>query len=154
MGRVINIPEVMLDENTGTLVVGKGIAFGTHISFDMAKRWTIGKESPEFVGTEGAQEQKITFRNVVVDDDYFILRLRFNNDKLLIIEIFISPVPFEFKENWADWSYEEEIKHLEHCKAWLQKEVGAKRNFDWGSIWCGYDSLGGFSSIKINYSRQ
>ena len=61
--------------------------------------------------------------------------------------VLVAPAP---KNDWL----EEEIKHLEHCKAWLQKEVGAKRNFDWGSIWCGYDSLGGFSSIKINYSRQ
>ncbi len=141
----------MLDENTGTLVIGKDIAFGTHVDFNSVQKWTIGKESPEFAGTEGAQQQKIVFRNVVVDGEYFIFRLNFTNNKLFLLEIFISPVPFEFKENWNDWSYEDEMKHLEYYKSWLQKEVGGTTNFDWGHIWCGYDSLGGFSSIKIRY---
>ena len=144
----------MLDKNTGTLVIGKDIAFGTHVDFNSVQKWTIGKENPEFAGTEGAQKQKITFRNVVVDGEYFIFRLNFNNNKLYLLEIFISPVPFEYNQNWDDWSYKEEMKHLDYCKAWLQKEVGDKRDFDWGHIWCGYDSLGGYSSIKISYFQQ
>jgi hypothetical protein len=141
----------MLDENTGTLYIGNEIVFGPHADFDGVKSCQLG-ESVKVIGTLGALEQKIVFRNVIVNHDYFIFRLSFSNDKLLIIEIFISPIPFEFKENWADWSYEEEMEHLENCKAWLKKEVGETRDFDWGHIWCGYDSLGGFSSIKVRYS--
>jgi len=141
----------MLDKNTGTLSIDEGIKFGPHTGFNMIKDFMLG-ENPEVVGTSDAQEQKINFRNVSVDGRYFIFRLNFTNNKLFLLEIFISPVPFQFNQDWNSWNYEDEMKHLEYCKAWLQKEVGSKRNFNWGSIWCGYDSLGGFSSIKIRYS--
>lgn len=140
----------MLDKKTGTLSIDEGIKFGPHSDFNIIKDFMLG-ENPEVVGTSDAQEQKINFRNVAVDGKYFIFRLNFTYNKLFLLEIFISPVPFEFKENWNDWSYEDEMKHLEYCKSWLQKEVGGTTNFDWGHIWCGYDSLGGFSSIKIRY---
>ncbi|MBW8199754.1 hypothetical protein [Flagellimonas abyssi] len=143
----------MLDKNTGTLSIDEGIKFGPKTDFNIIKDFMLG-ENPEVIGTSDAQEQKIIFRNVAIDGRYFILRLSFSYNKLILLEIFINTVPFYFKENWNNWSYEDEMEHLEYCKNWLQREVGTKRNFDWGSIWCGYDSLGGFSSIKINYSRQ
>ena len=142
---------MILDKHTGTLSIAEGVGFGPHTDFNRIKNWQLG-ENLEVIGTSDAQEQKITFRNVVVDDDYFIFRLSFSYNKLNLCEIFISPVPFEFNQDWNKWSYEDEMKHLEYCKAWLKKEVGETRDFDWGHIWCGYDSLGGFSSIKIRYS--
>ncbi len=140
----------MLDINTGSLKIGENIEFGPRNSFDEIKIHKVG-ELQEIKGTNGSEYQSIHFKNVLVNGNYYIFRLRFGHNQLSQLEIFIGPSPFEFKKGWDDWSYQEELFHLELCKEWLKKQVGETREFDWGYIWCGYDSLGGYSSIKIRY---
>lgn len=89
----------MLDKNTGTLSIDEGIKFGPKTDFNIIKDFMLG-ENPEVIGTSDAQEQKIIFRNVAIDGRYFILRLSFSYNKLILLEIFINTVPFDFKENW------------------------------------------------------
>ena len=56
-----------------------------------------------------------------------------------------------FGESWADSSEEKELARLASHKAWLRACLGWRRRFRWGSVWCGYDERGGFSSIVIHY---
>ncbi|WP_293298890.1 hypothetical protein [Allomuricauda sp.] len=140
----------MIDKKSGTLTIGQDIQFGPQVAFKILKDLKLG-ESAEIIGSIDAIEQKLKFNNVKVENNYYIFRLSFELNRLFMLEIFISPGPFMFKKSWTHWSYEDELKHLEYCTAWLQHEVGATRNFTWGHIWCGYDSLGGYSSIKIRY---
>ncbi len=87
----------MLDKKSGTLGIDEGIEFGPNIDFNSIKNLQFG-ESSETIGTADAFVQKLKFKNVKIDNNYFIFRLSFELNRLFLLEIFISPIPFAFKK--------------------------------------------------------
>lgn len=140
----------MLDKTTGIMRLSEGIDIGPHIDFTTTTELNLGNK-PEVIGFVDAENQIVHFRNVRVERSFFIFRMRFSYNRLLVLELFMNPLPIPITNDWQDWSFEAEMEHLDQCNAWLQEQVGNQREFDWGCIWSGYDSLGGYSSIKIKY---
>jgi hypothetical protein len=140
----------MLDKTTGALRLYEGIEIGPHIDFTTTAELNLGNK-PEVIGFVDAENQQVHFRNVRVERSFFTFRMRFSYNRLLVLELLVSPLPIPITSDWEDWSFEAEMQHLEQCNVWLQEQVGNEREFDWGCIWSGYDSLGGYSSIKIKY---
>lgn len=60
---------------------------------------------------------------------------------------------------WEDFSFERERSIADADAAWLTNalgQAGAGRKtyqFDWGSIWSGFDERSGFSSVILRYNR-
>ena len=140
----------MLDKTTGALRLSEGIESGPRTDFTATAELNLGNR-PEVIGCVDAENQQVHFRNVRVERSFFTFRMLFSYNRLLVLELLVSPLPIPITSDWQDWSFEAEMQHLEQCNAWLQKQVGNEREFDWGCIWSGYDSLGGYSSIKIKY---
>jgi hypothetical protein len=55
--------------------------------------------------------------------------------------------------SWADWSEENELKKQLEYEAWLEREIGSARSFEWGTINSYYDAKGGSSGIIIIYKE-
>ncbi|MHA7864269.1 hypothetical protein [Flagellimonas marinaquae] len=140
----------MLDKTSGALHLGEGIEIGPHIDLTATTALHLGNK-PEVIGFVDAEKQQVHFRNVRVEHFFFTFRMQFSYNRLLVLELLVSPLPIPITGDWENWNFETEMKHLEQCNAWLQEQVGNEREFDWGCIWSGYDSLGGYSSIKIKY---
>jgi hypothetical protein len=93
----------------------------------------------------------LTENNILVDSKYFNLSFAFFEDRLRGVNIVFQDNKFDFTNGWDSWSEEEELQSLNQFKIWLNQEVGAQENFDWGTALAVYDSKGGSSSIVIQY---
>jgi hypothetical protein len=70
--------------------------------------------------------------------------------KLLMLTIDPEMTHLDMRENW---SKENELKRQVFMEKWLDKEIGKKRRYTWGEVWCSFDPKSGFSSIGIRYKE-
>jgi hypothetical protein len=90
--------------------------------------------------------------NLKINNLYFYISLGYFENRLN--QILMTFKESADKSTWNDWNKEYELKNVEKFEKWLNKEIGRKRNFDWGIIDSSYDSKSGFSSIYIKYKKN
>jgi len=58
-------------------------------------------------------------------------------------------------KDWDSWSLQEEkeVNKIHHTLVGLDKDEKSKE-FEWGSIYSGYDNISGFSSITIRFKKE
>ena len=93
----------------------------------------------------------LVVKNLLVNEQYYILSFGFLADALKQIELIVSKDRFDLSANWSDWSETNELKLLTELRIWVKNELGREGTFDWGSIRATYDKKGGSSSINITY---
>jgi len=92
-----------------------------------------------------------TINSVELSELTFNFRLGFLNDKLT--QLYFT---FDTNEsaNWEAWNRVAERKKLELYQSWLKSELGAKREFNWGTVTASFDERAGFSSVLIKYNQD
>jgi hypothetical protein len=82
----------------------------------------------------------------------FLVTLYFHGERLWMTELYAT-FPDE-TASWDSWSLEQEMTRKSQHDGWLDKALGGRRDFDWGTVSSGYDEKGGFSAIWIKYARN
>lgn len=90
-----------------------------------------------------------TFRSTSLD---LLVVLWFRGQQLTMVSL-MNPDP-RFGMSWAEHSLEKEMARKASHDAWLSRALGLQRAASWGSVWSGYDQLGGFSSIVVEYAGR
>jgi len=93
----------------------------------------------------------IYFKNVNINDLYFSISVCFFKKKTKYINFSFSESQV-INPSWDNWNENEELTNQRKFEEWLNNSLGIKRKFDWGNISSIYDSKGGSSFIRINYS--
>tara|TARA_R110000737_G_scaffold348198_1_gene381504 strand:+ start:1508 stop:1930 length:423 start_codon:yes stop_codon:yes gene_type:complete len=93
----------------------------------------------------------VTINSVELSELTFNFRLGFLNDKLT--QLYFT---FDTNEsaNWEAWNKAAELKKLELYQSWLKSELGANREFIWGTVIASFDGKAGFSSVMIIYNQD
>lgn len=78
--------------------------------------------------------------------------LRFCDDTLFSADFGIYDD--RFGTSWSDRSEDKEIQRKEEHDRFLNRVLGSKREFPWGTVWSVLDRKSGFSSFGVNYKRQ
>ena len=55
---------------------------------------------------------------------------------------------------WSDWSEEREIQRKSEHDLFLDKVLGARRDYPWGTVWSEFDRKSASSSFGVNYNQQ
>lgn len=138
----------VIDRNTGQLKFSN--------EFIISKR-TTAKQIVDYFGEENVEFRDVqtgwkhfSVRNAKIGDAYLNLTFYFERDILNMISFTVSD-KFFIEGSWDNWSLENELEKQKYYDQWLTKEIGAKREFDWGTIVSFYDNKGGFSSIVLKY---
>lgn len=48
-----------------------------------------------------------------------------------------------YGSDWSDWTEEKQQKCAADTREWLSKKGFKPGDYDWGSLWCGYDAKSG-----------
>ncbi len=91
-------------------------------------------------------------KNVQIEKDFFNFSFLFKHQTLTSLTLVFQDKPFEFNSGWESWSLEAERNNQKRFEAWLDKELGSERNFDWGTVSSNYNTKSGFSAISIEYT--
>lgn len=78
----------------------------------------------------------------------FLVILYFHQERLGSITLYANPV---LDTSWADWSEEKELQRKALHDQWLDRCLGSRRDFPWGSVGSEYDPRSGSSTITIRY---
>ncbi|MFD0939382.1 hypothetical protein [Pedobacter boryungensis] len=92
----------------------------------------------------------IYFDDIEIDKLFFHIGVCFYNDKLFCIDFSFTEKQ-EKNLTWDNWNEKEEVNRKETYDKWLTKNMGSKRNFEWGKVSAYFDRKAGSSSIVIKY---
>lgn len=85
-----------------------------------------------------------------LDNQCVTFSIAFFDDLVRKITITVQDEPKD-GSNWNQWSEADEHKSAEDAGAWLQSLGYQAGNYDWGTVWWGYDAKSGFGSAIISY---
>jgi hypothetical protein len=86
-----------------------------------------------------------------IDNLNVVFGVCFFEGKLQSVNISLSN-PEIYGGGWDDFSEAKEKLRAQHTAEWLAKRGYKLGEFDWGSIWSGYDSKGGFGHAVVRYN--
>ena len=66
---------------------------------------------------------------------------------------FAASNPELYGANWSEWSEQKEQLRARETEAFLQHLGYPQGEYDWGSVWAGYDSKGGSGRATIKYKN-
>ena len=88
---------------------------------------------------------------VELDNLQVLFGLCFFSGELRDINVSLSN-PDLYGGSWNDFSEEKEKLRAKHTEQWLAKRGYKTGTFQWGTIWAGYDSKGGFGHAVVRYN--
>ncbi len=86
-----------------------------------------------------------------LEKDYARFSFGFSQDQLTIVSFVVQKTPFENSKGWEDFNETVEKEKALQFDDWLTENIGAQRNFPWGTIEASFDPRSASSSISINY---
>ena len=141
----------MIDSKTGNISLSNTVSLKPNSEFQKIENLELG-ETQE-IREMGNEWKWIDIKNIKIENEYYLFSLGFKNEKLNLISFNVGNKPFEINSNWNSWTEKQELKKYKYFKKWLSREIGKKREFDWGNISAFYDPKGGISSIEIKYKN-
>lgn len=93
----------------------------------------------------------IYFSDIAVGDKIFYPSVCFNGERLFMVDFWFKCKGEKIVTDWNDWSEEYERNQQKKFKKWLTQQIGAKRQFPWGSIGAYYDPKSSTSGIAVKY---
>lgn len=141
----------MIDIKTGNITFEKDFVINQKSDFDSVSSMELGEFQE--IDDMGNGWIWLRIKNISNSGYFFNMSIAFKNQILKELNFIVSDKKFDLNPNWSDWSEKEELKKLKKYQNWLKKEIGNKREFDWGQIWSDYDPKGGFSSIGLRYNE-
>ncbi len=93
----------------------------------------------------------IYFSDIAVGDKTFYPSVCFDGDRLFMVDFWFKCKGEKIVTDWNDWSEEYERNQQKKFKKWLTQQIGAKRQFPWGSIGAYYDPKSSTSGIAVKY---
>lgn len=133
---------------TGQLQLDSGLILSPALSRSQFLASSDGTASTVFV----KNEPWCSFR-VEVPAEQVALALFFKAEVLESVRIVLTDQ--KFGTSWADWSEHKEMGRKAATDQWLLAHgLTPGKKYGWGSVWCGFDSKGGFSSAVIRYSTE
>ena len=142
----------MIDKTTGTIRAPKWdelLSAETTRSDFLASSLAEGAK----VHVENEPWCSWNLKAVEIDDQKWLFTVFFHGQRITTVDIMAcSP---EFGTSWNDWSEEKEIARKACHDDILKKLLGdPPYEYDWGTVFSGYDAKGGFSSIAVGYPEK
>ncbi|ALJ00713.1 hypothetical protein [Rufibacter tibetensis] len=140
----------MIDKDTGSLTFGSGKIVSPKTSLSELIALKLSEEHEERKLGNGWIHYIV--RNVEESGRFLNLTFIYHEESLYSVSFVVDGSPFKSSGGWGYWDEQRERRNAVIYEEWLSGEIGADRNFTWGSAWVTYDPKGGGSSIGIKYS--
>lgn len=142
----------MIDPQTGDLNISEAVQITPGASLEWIVDLNLG-EVQELRDMNNGWKW-LTTKNVMVGQDYFILTFCFHTNALVRVDLIVSAHKYDLTAGWDTWSEVSETQRLADFRKWLEKEVGIKKKFNWGSAEALFDRKSGASTIVLKYEQQ
>lgn len=142
----------MIDPQTGNLNISEAIRITPGASLEWIMSLNLG-ELQELRDMNNGWKWLIA-QNVIVRQDYFILTFCFHINALVRVDLIVSEHKYNLTAGWDTWSEVSEAEQLANLRKWLRREVGPKKNFNWGSAEALFDWKSGASTVVLKYEYQ
>jgi hypothetical protein len=93
----------------------------------------------------------VWYRLPVFRDDGIMVGIALGFNSGMLEQISLSDVDPKFGTGWSEWSAEKEQQRANSIGNWLDGKGFPARSYDWGEVWAGFDSKGGFGSATVRY---
>lgn len=141
----------IIDINSGNIDLNDNLKVTSKTSFEeITIQLTSYQIAKEFVNHNNGYEW-IYLKNVEILPVSYHFGFCFYKDKLKYVDFGLSDINEIKKQNWNDWSEENELSKKEFYDDYLNILIGRKRKFQWGKIETIYDPRGGTTSILLKY---
>jgi hypothetical protein len=79
----------------------------------------------------------------------FSVSVYVRDDRLAMVRL--TNIDPKFGTSWSEWSQQQEAARQAAHDAWLDRHLGPRRDFAWGTVSSVYDQKAGESTIVIKY---
>jgi hypothetical protein len=139
----------MLDVETGTINFrSPGVSIGPALTRSAFLASPLSESSVTIVENEPHHSWKLagSFTSAIE----FLAALYFYGEELAMVSLADANPKFGVGD-WSQWSEEKELARRASHDAWLDEQLGARREFPWGQVFSKYDNRSGASTIGICY---
>ena len=144
---------MIIDPKSGSLQIAEHIRVASNDSFEKVMDLKLGQVQE--VRDMDTGWIWLVETNVRIGDDYFILSFGFCHGLLKRVFLSVSKQPYSTQLlGWDNWSLQEQLDLVKYYNEWLDRQVGAVREFEWGYLGAEYDKKGGGSSVILSYKEQ
>ena len=139
----------MINKLNGHIQLSPEVIVSPNSPLDEIKQLELGEEYGPWVAH--APYKSWRFANFEVQQEYFVVVLYYEHDKLRRLDIVVDDRKFELDEGYDAWNEADEKRHLSLCQRWVTRNLGHEGEFSWGTVKTYYDDKAGSSQTSIQY---